>query len=116
MTTKTRESSLQTQLLCPHPLAHTLTGSMADSLLLWAVEMGASDIVFRADDPPWIQVAGVWHPVSGTFAVSLSETQLLTNYFSGQEYKAATFSGALPQTLATLCRFPANGDGFSASV
>lgn len=68
-------------------LAHTLTGEMIDPLLLWAVGKGASDIVFRANDPPWVQIDGVWRPAVN-FVVSAAECEVLTNYFSGQSHKA----------------------------
>lgn len=68
-------------------LEHTLTGEMCDSFLLWAVEKGASDIVFRTDDPPWIQIDGVWHE-GAHFFLSTAECEMLTNYFSGQSHKA----------------------------
>lgn len=68
-------------------LSHTLSGEMVDPLLLWAVRSGASDIVFRADDPPWVQIDGVWRSAAN-FVVSASECEILTNYFSGQSHKS----------------------------
>lgn len=69
------------------PMSHTLTGEMIDPFLLWAVERGASDIVFRADDPPWVQIDGVWLKAVDFF-VSAAECEFLCNYFSGQAHKA----------------------------
>lgn len=71
----------------PGKLAHTLTGEMIDPLLLWAVDKGASDIVFRANDPPWLQIDGIWREAAN-FSVSAAECEILTNYFSGQSHKA----------------------------
>lgn len=68
-------------------LAHTITGEMIDPMLLWAVSKGASDIVFRANDPPWIQVDGIWREACNFF-LSSAECEMLTNYLSGQSHKA----------------------------
>ena len=79
----------------PGELAHTVSQAMLDRFLLWAVEQKASDVVLRADDPPWIQVDGRWYPTSEHFVLSASETQLLTNLFSGQEHKAGNVQRGL---------------------
>ncbi|MBR4741292.1 MAG: Flp pilus assembly complex ATPase component TadA [Desulfovibrio sp.] len=92
--------------LYPGKLTHTLTGSMVDQLLLWAVEVGASDIVFRAADPPWIEVDGKWVAISENFALSEGETQLLTNYFSGQVHKAGNVMRGMSADFAYAIHIP----------
>lgn len=89
----------------PGTLSHTLTGEMADNLLLWAVDKGASDIVFRADDPPWIQVDGIWHKCS-SFEISRAEAEVLTNYFSGQSHKSGNVQTGRSADFAYSLRIP----------
>lgn len=85
---------------------HPLTHAMADQFLLWAVEEGASDIIFRPDDPPWIQVEGSWQVLPPHLSLSLSETQLLTNYFSGQDHKAGNVQRGVSVDFAYSLRIP----------
>ncbi|MBO4368498.1 MAG: Flp pilus assembly complex ATPase component TadA, partial [Desulfovibrio sp.] len=92
--------------LYPGPLRHIVTLPMIDRFLLWAVDMGASDIVFLADDPPWVQVDGIWHAVSSSFTVSQGETQLLTNLFSGQDHKAGNVQRGMSADFAYSLRIP----------
>lgn len=107
----------------PGKLEHTLTGEMVDALLLWAVEQGASDIVFRANDPPWVQIDGVWREAAN-FPITASECEILTNYFSGQSHKAGNvqsgraadfaYSLAIPGTRGAKQRFRVNVTGTNA--
>ena len=94
------------EMIYPGQLAHQLTGEMANHFLLWAVGQRASDVVFRGDDPPWIQVDGVWHPTATTFAVSPSEVELLTNIFAGQSHKAANVQAGKSADFAYSLRIP----------
>ncbi|MBQ7739219.1 MAG: Flp pilus assembly complex ATPase component TadA [Desulfovibrionaceae bacterium] len=88
------------------PLQHTITGSMVDQFLLWAVEQGASDIIFRANDPPWIQIDGHWQLANKTFSIAQSETMLLTNYLAGQEHKAGNVQRGMSADFAYALRVP----------
>ena len=99
------ESSLN-PLVYQGELSHTVTLSMIDAFLLWAVEQGASDVVFRADDPPWLQIDGFWHAVSPHFTFTLGECQLLTNLFSGQEHKAGNVQRGMSADFAYAVRIP----------
>ncbi|MCR5813553.1 MAG: Flp pilus assembly complex ATPase component TadA [Desulfovibrio sp.] len=90
----------------PGELAHTVNQAMLDRFLLWAVEKKASDVVLRASDPPWIQVDGRWYATSEHFVLSASETQLLTNLFSGQEHKAGNVQRGLSADFAYSLRVP----------
>ena len=87
-------------------LAHTVDQGMMDQFLLWACEQKASDVVLRANDPPWIQVEGQWYPCARHFVLSASETQLLTNLFSGQEHKAGNVQRGLSADFAYSVRVP----------
>ncbi|MBQ7609228.1 MAG: Flp pilus assembly complex ATPase component TadA [Desulfovibrionaceae bacterium] len=91
-------------VLYPGVLRHTVTREMVNDFLLWAVSVRASDIVFRADDPPWIQVDGRWFAVSDHFTLSFGETQLLTNLFSGQEHKAGNVQRGMSADFAYSVR------------
>ena len=90
----------------PGTFQHTLTGNMVDEFLLWAVDQGASDIIFRANDPPWIQIDGHWHEALTTFTIAQSETMLLTNYLAGQEHKAGNVQRGMSADFAYTLRVP----------
>ncbi len=90
----------------PGELSHILSKAMTDRFLLWAVLEGASDIVFRADDPPWIQCDGLWLPASREFTLSPAETQLLTNLFSGQDHKAGNVQRGMSADFAYSLPLP----------
>jgi len=94
------------EFLYPGTLQHQLTGEMANDLLLWAVQNRASDVVFRADDPPWIQVDGQWYPTARTFEVTEAETGVLTNHFAGQSHKAANVQAGRSADFAYSLRIP----------
>ncbi|MBQ7456168.1 MAG: Flp pilus assembly complex ATPase component TadA [Desulfovibrio sp.] len=94
------------ELLYPGLLRHTVSLSMLDDFLLWAVGMGASDIVLRAEDPPWIQKDGVWHATSTVFCLTQGETQMLTNALSGQEHKAGNVQRGMSADFAYSLRPP----------
>ena len=49
---------------------------------------------------------GRWYPTSEHFVLSASETQLLTNLFSGQEHKAGNVQRGLSADFAYSVRVP----------
>ena len=61
-------------------------------MLLWAVETRASDIVFLADNPVWVQVDGIWHRVTKV-ELSRSEVDGLVEGFSGGAQQLGSVQG-----------------------
>ena len=89
----------------PEPLVHELSFDQLERLLLWCVDMRASDIVFCPNDPVWMQVDGVWHRITDS-VLNDAETQMVVNSTSGQSNRAGLVKTGRSIDYACALRIP----------
>jgi len=83
---------MEERLFYPPDLLPPVSTEDCNKLLLWAVETRASDIVFLADNPVWVQVDGIWHRVTKV-ELSRSEVDGLVEGFSGGAQQLGSVQG-----------------------
>lgn len=89
----------------PETLVHEIGQEQLERLLLWCVEMRASDIVFCPGDPVWLQRDGVWFPVTDS-PLNDAEIQAIVNLTSGQSNRAGLVKTGHSIDYAATVRIP----------
>ena len=97
-------TSLDT-LRFPETLIHEIGQDQLERLLLWCVDMRASDMVFCPGDPVWLQRDGVWFPVTDS-PLTDAETQIIVNTTSGQSNRAGLVKTGHSIDYACTVRIP----------
>ena len=100
-----RPGNFPKSLRFPETLVHEIGQEQLERLLLWCVEMRASDIVFCPGDPVWLQQDGVWFPVTDT-PVNDAEIQAIVNLTSGQSNRAGLVKTGHSIDYAATVRIP----------
>ncbi len=101
----TRPGNFPKSLRFPETLVHEIGQEQLERLLLWCVEMRASDIVFCPGDPVWLQRDGVWFPVTDT-PLNDAEIQAIVNTTSGQSNRAGLVKTGHSIDYAATVRIP----------
>lgn len=100
-----RPENFPKSLCFPETLVHEIGQEQLERLLLWCVEMRASDIVFCPGDPVWLQRDGVWFPVTDT-PLNDAEIQAIVNTTSGQSNRAGLVKTGHSIDYAATVRIP----------
>ena len=100
-----RPENFPKSLRFPETLVHEIGQEQLERLLLWCVEMRASDIVFCPGDPVWLQRDGVWFPVTDT-PLNDAEIQAIVNTTSGQSNRAGLVKTGHSIDYAATVRIP----------
>ena len=101
----TRPGNFPKSLRFPETLVHEIGQEQLERLLLWCVEMRASDIVFCPGDPVWLQRDGMWFPVTDT-PLNDAEIQAIVNTTSGQSNRAGLVKTGHSIDYAATVRIP----------
>ena len=101
----TRPGNFPKSLRFPETLVHEIGQEQLERLLLWCVEMRASDIVFCPGDPVWLQRDGLWFPVTDT-PLNDAEIQAIVNTTSGQSNRAGLVKTGHSIDYAATVRIP----------
>lgn len=91
------------ELVYEGPMLNPVTPEMLDGLLLWAAELGASDVILCPDDPFWVQLHGVWHKVT-TLCLTAAETAALVCALAGQPQASSRIQTGQSIDFAYLIR------------
>lgn len=100
-----RPENFPKSLRFPETLVHEIGQEQLERLLLWCVEMRASDIVFCPGDPVWLQRDGLWFPVTDT-PLNDAEIQAIVNTTSGQSNRAGLVKTGHSIDYAATVRIP----------
>lgn len=83
--------------------SHAVTQEMFDSLLLWAVENQASDVVLNPEDPVWVQIHGKWQ-TANSLCLTSAETASLVCAFTGQSQASSRIQTGQSLDFAYMIR------------